>query len=587
MAVEEQTLGIVWAETARLVPFDGSDATKQRLQAVIGRLADRARSLGSTINFARPASLPGIAPAPGGQQAEAMRQAVEAAVTTGQLNGVDLPRRAVLWEVTATGDPRQSDARLPKWAEWIKHGVVTRTSDFKVEGDTTGRVFRLYESDAEAGLDAVSFVSGFSQSGVPRLIQGTGGLSGPWIVGTLATLLFFWMVVTLGWTGRTVAQARELMKGSPPEYADAVAKNILRTCGGDSSQRPQAANEAQPAFLQSCAGPGAPPADGRNEAGVLQAMKACLAAPKDAPSLLRTSSFCRVAWRAAAEKANGSEMTTLPWPFGGFFVAVSGWAARPSGPTAAISITLPLIGFLLSIALLGAALGWGTKGTIFGIWIGPQNRMSLARMQVSLWTIVVLGGYAALTLFNIGMLAEQIRDFYVKLPEGNEIPPQAFPVMPSMILAALGIAVGSPMVSALIKNYSSGPSIDLKDGASSADASGIGRFTDPGSDGNLEVRATSAQASLADLFTGETERDKNQVDVARLQNVVITFILISSYATLLFGFVREIAPDTIVKALDLDMAAFPSLPDPGGTFATLLAASHATYLIAKRAAVQS
>src|SRR3954447_20682653 len=56
MAANEQTLGIVWAETARLVPFDGSDTTRQRLQAVVGRLVDQARSLGSTANFARPAA---------------------------------------------------------------------------------------------------------------------------------------------------------------------------------------------------------------------------------------------------------------------------------------------------------------------------------------------------------------------------------------------------------------------------------------------------------------------------------------------------------------------------------------------------
>jgi hypothetical protein len=585
MAADEQTLGIVWAETARLVPVDGSDITKQRLQAVVGRLVDQARSLGSTMNFARPAPLPGIAPAPGGQQAEAMRQAVGTAISTGKFNGADLPRRAALWEVTATGEPRQTDAWLPKWAEWIKQGNAARTADFKVDGDTTGRVFRLYESDAEAGVDAVSFVSGFTQSGVPRLNQKTGRVSGPWLIGGLATVLFFWMVVTIGWTGRTLTQARDLMNGNPPEYAGAVVRAVLQTCG-DTSQPPPA-NDAQPAFLPICTGPGAPDANARNADGILQAMKNCLGNPRDSRALLRTSSFCRLAWRAAAEKANSGEMTTLPWPFGGFLLAVSGWAAKPSGPTASISITLPLIGFWLSIALLGAALGWGTRGSIFGIWISAQNRISLARMQVSLWTIVVLGGYSAMALLNIGALADLIREFYIKPPNGTEVLPQAFPDMPAMILAALGISVASPMISSLIKNYSNGPSVDLQDASRSTDASGIGRFVDRSGDGNLEARSIPAQASLVDLFTGETEKDKNQVDVARLQNVVITFILVSSYATLLFGLAREIAPDTIVTALDMKTALFPSLPDPGGTFTTLLAASHATYLVSKRAALQT
>ncbi|MGJ4951493.1 hypothetical protein [Bradyrhizobium sp. HKCCYLS20291] len=587
MAADEQTLGIVWAETARLVPFDGSDTTRQRLQAVVGRLVDQARSLGSTANFARPAALPGIAPAPGGERAEAMRQAVSSGIATGKFNGLDLPKRAVLWEVTATGEPRETDARLPRWAEWIKLGPVARTFDFKVDGDSTGRVFRLYESDAEAGVDAISFVSGFTQSGIPRLNQKTSGVSGPWLVGGLATILFFWMIITLGWTGRTVAQARDLMNGSPPEYAATVVKSVLKTCTDSSQPQQPGSNEAQLTFVPACTGPGAPDPQSRNEDGVAQALRNCLVPPKNTPALLSTSLFCRIAWRAAAERANSPEMTTLPWPFGGLLLTVSGWAAKPSGATASISIVLPLIGFWLSIALLGGALGWGTKGSIFGIWINAQNRISLARMQVSLWTITVLGGYAALALLNIGELADSIREFYIKASNGAETLPQAFPDIPAMILAALGISVASPMISSLIKTYSNGPSVDVQDGSMSTDASGIGRFADRSGDGNLEVRPLAAQASLVDLFTGETENDKNRVDVARLQNVVITFILISSYATLLFGFARDIAPTTIVRALDMSAALFPSLPDPGGTFTTLLAASHATYLLSKRAALQT
>src|SRR5262249_41292646 len=89
MALDEKTLGIVWAETARLIPSDGANATKLRLQAVITGLVTRALALGSVANFARPIPLPGIAPAPGGEQAEAMRKAVESGLASGQFNGVN------------------------------------------------------------------------------------------------------------------------------------------------------------------------------------------------------------------------------------------------------------------------------------------------------------------------------------------------------------------------------------------------------------------------------------------------------------------------------------------------------------------
>jgi hypothetical protein len=73
-------------------------------------------------------------------------------------------------------------------------------------------------------------------------------------------------------------------------------------------------------------------------------------------------------------------------------------------------------------------------------------------------------------------------------------------------------------------------------------------------------------------------------DVSRLQNVLITFILVFGYGTLLFEMVRDISPETIVGALNNGRSLFPTLPNPGGIFTTLLAASHGTYLVAKAAA---
>jgi hypothetical protein len=99
------------------------------------------------------------------------------------------------------------------------------------------------------------------------------------------------------------------------------------------------------------------------------------------------------------------------------------------------SIIVQLLALTLGIAGLAIALGLGTKGRIAGIWIDERNRVSLARAQVTLWTIVALSGFAAIALFNVGL--------------GG---PTAFPQIPASIAAALGIAFSSPMISALIPN---------------------------------------------------------------------------------------------------------------------------------------
>jgi hypothetical protein len=288
-------------------------------------------------------------------------------------------------------------------------------------------------------------------------------------------------------------------------------------------------------------------------------------------------------------------MANLPWPFDGWFVGLVGWFAKVTPNTGSISLSLPMIVMVVSIAALMIALGLGKKGRAFGVWINQENRMSLARMQVSLWTIVVLGAYAAMSQFNIGMLSEPFRALSILAAAAGSGSPSekavsefvTFPSIPTMILAALGISVASTMASALIKT-GAGPSVGLKASAQGPEQGGIGRFVDPSGDGSLEVRPTAEHASLADFFIGEHVNDKDLIDVSRLQNVVITVILVGGYASLLFGYVRDIAPDVIVSALytggDLfPRPVFPSLPDPGGVFTTLLAASHATYLISKGA----
>src|SRR5688572_1997616 len=108
MAIDRKILEIVWAETSRMEPVEGAAAAKARLQAVVGALAQRDDELGSTANYARAAALP-QAVTPGGDAAEAMRRTVEQAIANQQYADVTVPRRAVIWEVTGTGEPRESE----------------------------------------------------------------------------------------------------------------------------------------------------------------------------------------------------------------------------------------------------------------------------------------------------------------------------------------------------------------------------------------------------------------------------------------------------------------------------------------------
>jgi hypothetical protein len=170
---------------------------------------------------------------------------------------------------------------------------------------------------------------------------------------------------------------------------------------------------------------------------------------------------------------------------------------------------------------------------------------------------VALGAFAAVALYNVGLDA-----------------PISFPRIPTSIVAALGIAFGAPMLSALILDKQ--PKSSALESIKSVGQMSSSRndFTDREihtDNSDVEKQALPSDASLADVFVGEHVADANQVDISRLQNVVLTVTLVLGYFAMLLGQLGGILPDSVLSGL-------PSLPDAGATFTSVLLASHATYL---------
>jgi hypothetical protein len=280
--------------------------------------------------------------------------------------------------------------------------------------------------------------------------------------------------------------------------------------------------------------------------------------PPDTDAAADQAASCELVARSAADA--GLVSVTPPSSFlDGLVNSIMGLRDVPGTR----SLIVQLLALTLGITGLAVALGLGTKGRIAGIWIDERNRVSLARAQVTLWTIVALGGFAAMALFNVGL--------------GT---PTAFPQIPASIAAALGIALASPIVSALILNTK-----DFGTKGSPSDsilrvgnlAPGDSDFSNRGgllgltSTGPLEVRANPTDASLADVFVGELVSESNEVDISRLQNVVLTVTLILGYFAMLVDQLRSIPAEYLLSGM-------PHLPDPGAAFTSVLLISHATYL---------
>lgn len=82
------------------------------------------------------------------------------------------------------------------------------------------------------------------------------------------------------------------------------------------------------------------------------------------------------------------------------------------------------------------------------------------------------------------------------------------------------------------------------------------------------------------MFMGEEKVNADTVDVSRLQNVVITIVLVLGYFAALLK-VTSTPAITMLASLEITNTPLGPLPDLGETFASLLFVSHATYLIAK------
>jgi hypothetical protein len=345
MATDQRTLGIVWGETGQLRPLYGGADTASRAHATVASLAARAVANGTASQFVRPVQLPSVS-SPDAALAASMVRIVDA-VTSGTYG--DLPRRAVLWEVTGTGQPRQDIAQLPESAQWVTLGQGTHTSDFTLANDLHGRVFRLYESDTVPAEGAPAFFSSLTGSGIAVPAAKKEPLSVPWVIGIVSSVLFIYAAGVALWTGRTVAEAHGLMVGSMPYFATAYIKELRGACAAP-----------EPTQLPRCEdGTVATGAQAKSDEEQFIACSDPKADASGEPAALKNPAFCLTAWQSALKFANYSLAATS---VGRVIPALFGWNIDAAAKTGVVSFGWPMAMLMLGIIGLGIALGLGTKG---------------------------------------------------------------------------------------------------------------------------------------------------------------------------------------------------------------------------------
>lgn len=190
---------------------------------------------------------------------------------------------------------------------------------------------------------------------------------------------------------------------------------------------------------------------------------------------------------------------------------------------------------LAMIALLCACIGKAIANRWDGVLVDGRNRVSLSRLQMLAWTLLVLSGLTTAAAGNLAIAGNTAALAIVIQDE---------------LLAVMGIAATSLAATpALLK---------LKESAS------------PGA---VATKSSTEKASWLDLFRGDEADDETKPDLSKIQQFLISLILIGAYCVALGNMFRGLA----------DGVPFRAFPALDLKFVWLLGISHAGYLTYKAA----
>ena len=211
------------------------------------------------------------------------------------------------------------------------------------------------------------------------------------------------------------------------------------------------------------------------------------------------------------------------------------------------------LGILVLMLVFALLVSKFITGMFRGILIDARNKMSLSRMQMFSWTLLVLSTVLAGVLTNVGA---------TEIPFSITIPPELWIVM--------GISTASLVAAPAVLGSKQAQKADSKQVKKVAAEIKAEQDVEVDEDNpNVIVRNKSkTSARWADLMKGEEVTNATTVDLGKMQMFFFTFILAVGYGASIYSmFGAE--------------GAVTALPPVGQGMTTLLGISHTGYLANK------
>ncbi|WP_404338760.1 hypothetical protein AB2M62_06825 [Sphingomonas sp. MMS12-HWE2-04] len=194
---------------------------------------------------------------------------------------------------------------------------------------------------------------------------------------------------------------------------------------------------------------------------------------------------------------------------------------------------------LACICLLIGCIGKAINDRWSGVLVSPRNRISLSKLQMTAWTVLVLSALVTAAAHNL-LIGDGANALDI--------------VIDPNLLIVMGISTTSLVASPAI--------LSLKEAGSPA---------------ALARRAAAEDASWLDLFRGDLAETADTPDLSKIQQFLVSLVVIGTYAIL-------IGAEFISLGRAGRFANFPALSDQ---VVWLIGISHAGYIASKAAQTPS
>lgn len=208
---------------------------------------------------------------------------------------------------------------------------------------------------------------------------------------------------------------------------------------------------------------------------------------------------------------------------------------------------------VVSLVLLLTLIGRAINGRPAGVVIDNRNRVSLSKLQVTAWTVLIISGLVTAAAIRM---------------QAGDPAPLAITIGPDLLIV-MGISAASMVATPAIlslKTQEPANAQELLQAVEVGDVSAVGK---------VHGRPDPEQASWADIFRGDEVGNANAPDLGKIQQFLITGLLLAYYAILL----GQMCWDGIGPPIgDPPKRSIDSLPDFDASMVWLLGISHAGYL---------